>query len=76
MKCSCGGCTRSKTFISKQSLVSQGKPVSALDICLTSRSLVSRLVPPFLAIHYSLSTPNENGDFKPLDSKLKMNNFN
>jgi hypothetical protein len=67
MNCSCGGRTRSKTLISKWSLVSQSKPISALDICLTSRSLVSRLVPPFLAIRYSLSTPNEDGGLKPLD---------
>ena len=40
-----GGHTRSKTPLSKWSLVSQCKRMCGLDMCLTSRSWVLRLVP-------------------------------
>ena len=42
-----------KTPISKQSLVSQGKISFNFDMCLMSRSFVSRLVPLIFGLNHS-----------------------
>ena len=55
--------THLKRQFSKQTLVIQGKIISSLHMCLTSRSSVSRLVPLLLGIDILFSTPIQDGSF-------------
>ena len=65
----CGGHTHVKKLMSKRSLVSQGKIISNLDMCLTLRSLLTPFLP--IGVGNKRSLPIKEGpSLKPNSSKL------
>ena len=70
---SCRGHTHTMTLVSKQSLVSQSKRILNFDMCLTSRSLVSKLVSTNVCFQLGFKS---HDDFARLESVLKLELLN